>query len=166
MHPNAQTIQSFYTAFSRRDFAGMIACYHQDVTFTDPVFPYLQGWKAGAMWRMLCTRGKDLQLHFDDVRADDHQGSARWVATYTFSGTGRRVENHIEASFAFADGAIVRHHDRFSLYRWARMALGPKGTLLGWLPPVQAAIRKQAGDSLEAFIREHRLSAGNVAPAS
>lgn len=166
MHPNAQTIQRFYTAFARRDYADMIACYHQDVTFTDPVFPRLQGWKAGAMWRMLCTRGKDLQLHFDDVSADDHQGSARWVATYTFSVTGRRVENHIEASFAFADGAIVRHHDHFSLYRWARMALGPKGVLLGWLPPVQAAIRKQAGGSLEAFIREHRLNADNVARAS
>jgi ketosteroid isomerase-like protein len=157
MHSHAQLIVSFYTAFNRRDAAGMIACYHPEVHFSDPVFPDLRGPRAGAMWRMLCARGKDLQLHFDDVYADDRQGRARWVATYTFSATGRRVENHIQAELEFADGKILRHRDQFSLYRWASMALGPKGMLLGWLPPVQNAIRKQAAGSLEAFIREHGL---------
>lgn len=156
MHSNAQLIVSFYTAFSRRDAAGMIACYHPDVHFSDPVFPDLRGERAGAMWSMLCARGKDLQLHFDDVHADDQQGRARWVATYTFAGTGRRVENHIQAEFDFADGKIARHRDRFSLHRWASMAMGPKGLLLGWLPPVQAAIRKQAGGALEKYIREQQ----------
>lgn len=157
MHPNAQLLVNFYTAFSRRDAAGMIACYHPDVHFSDPVFPDLHGPRAGAMWRMLCARGKDLQLHFDDVAADDRQGRARWVATYTFSGTGRRVENHIRASFEFANGKIIRHRDEFPLYRWSRMALGPKGALLGWLPPVQDALRKKADAGLEAYIREHGL---------
>jgi hypothetical protein len=32
------------------------------------------------------------------------------------------------------------------------MALGVKGRLLGWLPPVQASIRRQAGASLRAFM--------------
>jgi hypothetical protein len=31
------------------------------------------------------------------------------------------------------------------------MALGPKGALLGWSPPVRAAIRAQAAKSLAAF---------------
>jgi ketosteroid isomerase-like protein len=157
MHPNAQLIVSFYTAFSRLDAAGMLACYHADVHFSDPVFPDLHGQRAGAMWRMLCARARDLQLHFDDVHADDQQGRARWVATYTFSATGRRVENHIQAAFTFADGKILRHRDQFPLYRWTRMALGAKGMLLGWSPPVQNAIRKQAAANLEAFIREHGL---------
>jgi ketosteroid isomerase-like protein len=155
MHPHAQLIVSFYTAFSRHDAAGMIACYHPEVHFSDPVFPDLRGPRAGAMWLMLCSRGKDLQLHFDDVHADEQKGRACWVATYTFSATKRRVENHIRAEFEFADGKIRRHRDHFSLYRWASMAMGPKGMLLGWLPPVQAAIRKQAGGALEKFIRDH-----------
>lgn len=157
MHPNAQLIVSFYTAFSRGDSAGMLACYHTDVHFSDPVFPDLRGPRAGAMWRMLCARGTDLQLHFDDVHADDHQGRARWVATYKFSTTGRRVENHIRAEFEFSDGKILRHRDQFSLHRWASMAMGPKGMLLGWLPPVQSAIRNQAGRALEKFIHQQGL---------
>lgn len=157
MHPHAQLIVSFYTAFSQRDAEGMIACYHPDVHFSDPVFPDLRGPRAGAMWRMLCERGKDLQLHFDDVHAGDQQGRARWVATYTFAATGRRVENHIQAELTFADGKIVRHRDQFSLHRWAGMAMGLKGKLLGWLPPVQGAIRNQAGGALDKYIRDRGL---------
>ena len=52
MHPNAQLIQTFYTAFQNRDAAGMAACYHPEVVFSDPVFPHLEGPKAIAMWQM------------------------------------------------------------------------------------------------------------------
>src|SRR6266851_2911100 len=49
-----------------------------------------------------------------------------------------------DAEFHFADALIVRHVDRFSLWRWAAMALGAKGALLGWVPSVRGAIRAQA----------------------
>ena len=49
------------------------------------------------------------------------------------------------------DGLIGRHFDRFSLWRWSSMALGAKGALLGWLPPVRAAIRAQAANALAAY---------------
>ena len=61
MHPNAQLIERFYSAFQKRDGDGMAACYTPDVTFTDPVFPGLKGPRAGGMWRMLCERAKDLR---------------------------------------------------------------------------------------------------------
>jgi ketosteroid isomerase-like protein len=150
---NAALIERFYNAFSRRDPDGMVACYHRSVTFSDPVFPSLDAAGAASMWRMLCARGKDLVLTVSDIRADASTGSARWVATYTFSATGRRVTNRIAAAFDFEDALIVRHVDRFSLWRWAAMALGPKGALLGWCPPVRAAIRAQAAKSLAAFAR-------------
>jgi ketosteroid isomerase-like protein len=145
-------IERFYNAFSRRDPDGMLACYHRGVTFSDPVFPSLDASGAASMWRMLCARGKDLVVGVSDIRADASTGSARWVATYTFSVTGRKVANRITAAFDFSDALIVRHVDRFSLWRWAAMALGPKGALLGWCPPVRAAIRAQAAKSLAAFI--------------
>jgi hypothetical protein len=103
------------------------------------------------MWRMLVSRGKDLRVVASGIGADAQSGRAHWVATYTYSATGRFVENRIDATFAFRDGRIVRHADRFDLYRWARAALGAKGVLLGWLPPVQGAIRKQAAMALAAW---------------
>ena len=153
MHPNALLIETFYTAFQKRDAEGMVACYHPDVRFSDPVFHELQGARAGAMWRMLCARAKDLEVEFRDVRADDRTGSAHWEARYLYSATGRRVHNVIDAQFEFRDGKIVRHADTFDLWRWAGMALGAKGKLLGWLPPVQQAIHKKALGGLDQFER-------------
>jgi hypothetical protein len=132
----------------------MAACYHPDVSFSDPVFPDLKGSRAGAMWHMLCERGKDLRLEFSQVQADDQRGSAHWEAWYTFSATGRSVHNVIDAEFTFRDGLILTHRDRFDLWRWSRQALGAKGALLGWTPLVKNAVQKQADKGLAAFVQK------------
>ena len=62
------------------------------------------------------------------------------------------MHNEIDATFTFSDGVIASHRDVFDLWRWSRMALGKKGTLLGWTPLVRKAIRKQARKSLDAWI--------------
>jgi hypothetical protein len=96
-----------------------------------------------------------LTVEYSGVSADDTTGRAHWEARYDFSATGRKVHNVIDARFEFADGKIIRHADTFDLWRWAGMALGPKGKLLGWLPPVQNAIRKTAMKGLDAFEAKH-----------
>lgn len=156
MHPHTQLIQNFYTAFQNRDAAGMAACYHADVVFSDPVFPHLEGKRAVAMWQMFCARAdkSGLRIEFSNVQADDQSGRAHWDARYTFSQTGRPVLNRIDAAFTFREGKIIRHTDSFDLWKWASMALGLRGQLLGWTPFVQAAIRKTANRGLEAFIHK------------
>jgi ketosteroid isomerase-like protein len=131
MHPHAVLINRFYEAFTERDGAGMSECYHPEIEFSDPVFPQLRGEQAGNMWRMLCERGKDLRVEYRDVEANDASGQAHWEAWYTFSATGKKVHNIIEARFAFRDGKILRHRDAFSFYAWARQALGATGLILG-----------------------------------
>ena len=147
-HPNAALIRRFYEAFARRDAAAMIACYAPDVRFSDPVFPRLDAASVATMWRMLCARGKDLHVIASDIEADESRGRAHWVATYTYSATGRPVENDVDATFAFVDGLIVRHDDRFDLHRWALQALGLRGLLFGWASPMQHAIRGKAAKAL------------------
>ena len=156
MNANEDTLRRFYEAFSRRDAATMAACYAPDVQFSDPVFTDLRGPQAGLMWKMLCERGKDLKIEFRDVRADGASGSAHWEAWYTFSTTGRKVHNVIDASFEFRDGRIVRHTDRFDLYRWARQALGPAGVLLGWTPLLQNKVRAMAAKGLADYQRNSK----------
>ena len=157
MHPHAELIQTFYKAFQKRDAAGMAACYAPDVRFSDPVFQDLRGERARAMWQMLCERGKDLELEFHGIEANDQVGRADWQAWYTFSGTGRSVHNRITARFEFADGKIKAHKDVFNLWSWSSQALGLKGRLLGWAPPVQGAIRKQAAKGLEDYMVKRGL---------
>jgi len=151
MHPNAELIERFYQAFARRDAEAMKACYADDIVFTDEVFPHLVGPRAGAMWNMLCERANDLQITASEVSADDTTGGARWRALYTFSATGRHVENLVRASFTFRGGKIVRHVDSFDFWRWSRQALGPAGLLLGWSGALKRKVQGNAGKSLAAW---------------
>jgi ketosteroid isomerase-like protein len=151
VHPNAELISGFYSAFAAGDHRTMGAAYSDRARFSDPVFPNLDADEARAMWRMFCTGGNDIAVTFGDVAADDRSGSARWEAVYDFPRTGRRVHNRIQAAFRFEDGRIVQHTDRFDLYRWTRMALGPVGALLGWTPIVRNKVRGQAAHQLARF---------------
>ena len=159
-HPNAVLIERFYRALDRHDAETMIACYASDATFHDPVFGELDAAGAAAMWGMLCARGKDLTVVASDVEADPAAGRAHWVATYTYAATGRHVENRIDALFSFREGRIVRHVDCFDLWRWLRQALGAKGVLLGWAPPVQGAVRAQAARALADWRAKNRAVPG------
>jgi len=157
MHPHESLIREFYAAFARKDAEAMARCYHPDIFFSDTVFPSLRGEEAGDMWRMLLARATDLEVTLDSASADDQGGRAQWTARYTFSKTGRKVVNVIQAMFAFRDGLIVRHHDSFPFWRWARQALGPVGAMLGWFAPLKWSVRKQAAKGLEQF-RERRAA--------
>lgn len=149
---NEQLIRDFYAAFGARDAVAMARCYHPDITFSDPAFPLIKGEEVTAMWSMLVSRGKDLEIKLIDVAVDKGGARATWEARYTFSQTGRFVINRIDALFAFRDGKIVRHVDRFPFWRWASQALGPMGKLLGWSWPLKAMVRKKAAKSLDAYL--------------
>ncbi len=163
-HDNAGLIARFYAALDRRDAETIAACYAPDATFSDPVFPRLDAAGVTAMWRMLCARGKDLRVVASDITADATSGSAHWVATYTYTATGRKVVNRVDAAFTLRDGRIARHVDRFDLHRWMRQALGVKGLLLGWLPPAQRAVRRQAFHALAAWREKTGSAPGAVPP--
>jgi ketosteroid isomerase-like protein len=152
MNNHEQLITNFYTAFQNKDWKAMQACYHDEIIFNDPVFQNLKGKEAKAMWHMLVTAGKDLSLNFNSVKADDVSGSAHWEALYTFSKTGRKVHNSIDAKFEFKDGKIIRHTDVFDFWRWSRMALGTSGVLLGWTSVIQNKVRETASRNLTKFM--------------
>jgi ketosteroid isomerase-like protein len=152
-HPNDELIQRFYAAFASLDGETMSRCYAPSAHFSDPVFTDLRGEQPGAMWQMLTGRAKDLTISLQEHDADDEQGSAHWLADYTFS-TGRRVHNDVRAHFRFEDGLIVDHHDSFSFYTWARQALGPAGLALGWTPMLRAKVRSEARAGLDEFLAQ------------
>lgn len=152
---NEAIIERFYLSFQQKDFAAMQACYHQEVIFSDPVFQHLQGKQAKAMWHMLIAAGNDLELTYRDIKSSGNKGSCHWEATYTFSGSGRKVINRIDAAFEFKDGKIIRHTDHFDLWKWSRMALGTPGIILGWTSMLKNKIRKQAASNLAKFITAH-----------
>ena len=150
MADNAQLIRDLYAALDRHDGEAMARLYDPDGRFSDPAFGELSGAEAGDMWRMLTSRAEDLSVELAEHSADRETGTARWIARYTFTRTGRPVENDVRAVFAFGDGRISEHRDSFSFWGWARQALGPPGLLLG-LPPLNQLVRRQARADLSKF---------------
>lgn len=152
MNANEQLIHHFYTCFKNKDFKGMQDCYADEATFSDAVFKDLNAEEVKKMWQMLITKGKDLRLDFKDISATEHTAKAHWDAYYTFSTTGKKVVNRIDATFEIKNGKIVKHTDTFSFYTWARQALGLTGMLLGWTSFLRKKVSAQAMKNLESFM--------------
>ncbi|GAB3422795.1 nuclear transport factor 2 family protein [Niabella aquatica] len=158
---NKQIVENFYEAFSRRDFEAMNSFYADDIVFSDPVFGLLEGYEVRAMWQMLCTGATDLILTFDDITEIDHEYiTCKWVASYTFSSTGKKVVNHVKAFMKINDGKIIEHSDGFRLSTWLAQALGLKGKLLGWTNFMKRKVQKNARKNLDGFIERMNKNKG------
>ncbi len=153
MTANEQLINDFYSAFQKRDWAAMNACYSDDIVFYDPVFELLEHGRAKDMWEMLCKNAKDLDIKFGNIKdlGDDYY-TCDWMATYSFSQTGRRVVNNVKAHMKIQNGKIAEHSDAFSLHKWSTQALGFSGWLLGWNSYFQRKIKNKARRNLLKFI--------------
>jgi ketosteroid isomerase-like protein len=155
---NETIVANFYTAFANKDYTAMANCYADDIIFFDPIFGLLKGIEAKKMWEMLCKSAKDFSLTFNDIKKlDEEYYTCDWVATYTFSKTGRTVVNKIRANMKLAHGKIIEHSDAFSLHKWSAQALGFSGWLLGWNRFFQQKIKNTARRNLLLFMGKAAL---------
>lgn len=153
MTKNEEIIFSFYTYFKEKNIQGMQNLYADQTVFNDAVFKNLNATEVRGMWEMLIKRGKDLSLNFSDIKEiEENIVTAKWVATYTFSGTGNLVQNIISAKFKLEKGKIIEHTDHFDFYTWASQALGLKGKLLGWTGFLQKKVQETAAKNLANFL--------------
>src|SRR5437868_2577887 len=148
MPSNEDIVNRFYSAFQRLDYKTMNACYADDIIFSDPVFGALKGEEVRAMWEMLCKNAKDFSLTYSNITlVDEEYATCNWVATYTFSRTGRKVVNTIKGYMRLNEGKIIEHSDAFRLSTWIGQALGWTGKLFGWSSFMKKAVRKNARKS-------------------
>lgn len=148
-------IERFYTAFQQLDYKTMNGCYSDDIIFSDPVFLTLREEEVKCMWEMLCKNAKNFSLKFSDIELiDEEYATCKWVASYDFSKTGRKVVNHIKAFMRIKDGKIIEHSDAFRLSTWAAQALGWKGLWFGWTGFMKRAIQNNARKNLQKFMEQ------------
>lgn len=149
---NEQLITKFYTCFQKKDYKGMQECYADNATFSDAVFVNLNAAQVKAMWEMLCKRGTDLTLTFNNVKSTGKEAKAEWEAHYTFSASKRKVVNRIKADFIIENGKIVKHVDDFDLYKWSKQALGFPAVVLGRTTFFKKKLRAKAMQGLADFM--------------
>lgn len=154
---NREVIERFYSSFQNRDAAGMNSCYSEDIIFSDPIFMILKGEEVKCMWEMLCKNARDFSLTFSDIELlDEEYATCRWTATYTFSATGRRVENRVKAYMKLKDGKITEHSDAFRLSTWIGQALGWKGIVFGWTGFIKRGVQNRARKNLLKYMESRQ----------
>jgi ketosteroid isomerase-like protein len=155
MTDNEKIITRFYDAFQQLNFTVMQDCYSEDAVFSDPGFGLLPPGTVHDMWEMLCTRAKNFSLTYSNIQLlDDEYATCNWIANYTFSKTGRLVENRVKAHLRIQNGKITEHTDEFDPWKWSRQALGFSGWLLGWSSFFRTRVQRNAVRGLSDFIRE------------
>ena len=152
---NKELINNFYSTFSIGDADSMVACYHDEVVFEDPAFGKLKGAKAKAMWRMLLSRKKESELTISFKVLNDLQ--AEWIANYKYGPNKRPITNIVSATFEFKDGKIIKHTDKFDLWKWSQQALGASGFLLGWSGSMRNKIQGTTGKLLAKYMKVEKI---------
>ncbi len=162
MNDNEKLITRFYTAFQQLDYATMQDCYSEGAVFNDPVFGLLQSAEVKAMWEMLCKNAKNFSLQFSNIQLlDEEYATCNWVASYTFSKTGRPVVNEVKANLRIQNGKITEHTDTFDLWKWSRQALGLPGWVLGWSNFIQGKVQRNAAKNLSKFMELQGVQVNN-----
>lgn len=160
MSPETRLITRLLTALKEKDPETMASLYHPEATFRDEVFE-LKGQEIGAMWHMLCSRGKDMTLTFGDICSPEAgKVNGHWEPVYTYGKTGRSVHNRIDTAIEVRDGKIWKQTDSFSFWRWSSQALGIPGLILGWTPFLRAMVKRKANETLHQFIQDRQANAG------
>lgn len=154
MTANENLIHQFYTAFQQKDYRTMQDSYADEAVFSDAVFDNLNAAQVKAMWQMLISRGSDMKLTFSDIKENGDKVTAYWEANYTFTATGKKVTNKINAEFEIKAGKIVKHTDRFNFYKWAKQAFGFGGFVLGWTSAFKEKVRQTAMKKLDDYSKK------------
>jgi len=152
-HSDMTVIEQFYHAFTQKDADAMVACYADNVVFTDPAFGTLEGDRAKAMWQMLNKdKNSNTKITYEVLEATENNGKVYWEAKYEFGPKKRKVHNKINATLVVENGKIVKHTDVFNSWKWAGMVLGVPGHLLGWTPFMKRKIKQTTNKALDKFI--------------
>ena len=151
-----QIIHKFYTAFQKRDAKGMAECYHEQIEFSDPAFGTLNGSEAALMWKMLCRSSGDLQVEYKIRSIKENSARVHWEAFYTYGKEKRKVHNKVEATLEFKDDKIIRHKDKYSLWKWAAQTMGLNGIIIGGTSFFKKRLQKQSKEMLQRFLSKKK----------
>ena len=166
MNDQYQIVSEYFEAFQKLDWQTMQNCYTDESIFLDPVAGALYGDEIKAMWQMLLKENTNLKItvkdrEFDGEEVVNSSGVAGyyckvyWEAVYLFPATGRRAHNKVISNIRVEDNKIAEQFDQFRFHRWASMAFGFRGLLLGWTPGFRKKVETVFRKRLKNYIEKH-----------
>jgi ketosteroid isomerase-like protein len=124
--------QRLFSALTRRDPAGIVACYDRSGSFSSPIAGDIRRQDLEAFWRSVFKRTRDNELTFAIMDAGLTHARVEGCASYVLLASGRNVSCPFVSMLHVRDGLVRRHVDFFDAWAWAQMAFGASGLVLGW----------------------------------
>ncbi len=149
-------VNTFFRAYAKADPVLIGQCLHQQISFSDPLFPDLRGARALLRWHWLLRQTQDLSVQHQVIFADDRKAQLKVNVSYSWH--GRQVNLPVLTTLTIWDDLIVRHVDEYSYYEYAKQAQGLAGRVLGALPMAQSAVQRRALQAVD----ELATSAGTI----
>lgn len=115
-----RVVRAFYAALEARDYDALRATLSDELEFSDPAYPHLEGAKAHSMWKLI-TASDPLTIKAKIYGVEGSTVYGGWVADYELF--GRPIHNVISSKITVVDGKIRFHRDSFDLERWSAQAL-------------------------------------------
>lgn len=142
-------VDRFFEALRRADDAVINACYHPQISYSDPLFEDLRGARVALRWRLLLREAQSFSLEHELVFADERKVQVQWTVDYALK--GKKIRLPILSTLAIWDNLIVRQVDEYEFWQYSRQAQGFAGLLLGGIEPFQQLVKRRARSDLERF---------------
>lgn len=148
MQENSELIDSFFKAFSERDFNTMKSLSKSSIVYYDPLYGYLNDGDVFMMWDdRYGKNGFTLMYHDVKDEGDDYY-TVKVEVVYSRKKT---ITQQMKAYIKIENGLIAEYSHGFSVHQLCKQEYGLMGNLLGWNRLVQQRIKNDARRELLAY---------------
>ena len=151
MHDHSNLIDSFFKAFSERDFNTMKSLTKSSIVYYDPLYGYLNDEDVILMWESRYGQ-KDFTLNYHDLK-DEGDGYFTLKIDVTYF-RKKMIRQPMKAYFKIENGFIAEYSHGFSVHQLCKQEYGLIGNLLGWNRLIQQRIKNDARRELLAYKSE------------
>jgi len=151
MQDHLKLIDSFFIAFSERDFNTMKSLAKSSIIYYDPLYGYLNDEDVFLMWESRYSK-KDFKLNYQDIKDEgDGYFTVKIEVIYFHK---KIIRQQMKAYFKIENGFIAEYSHGFSVHQLCKQEYGLFGNLLGWNRLIQHRIKNDARRELLAFKSE------------
>ena len=148
MHDHSKLIDSFFKAFSERDFNTMKSLAKSSIVYYDPLYGYLNEEDVFLMWESRYSQ-KDFTLNYRDIKDEgDGYFTLKIEVDYVHK---KIIHQEMKAYFKIENGFIAEYSHGFSVHQLCKQEYGLIGNLLGWNRLIQQRIKNDARRELLAY---------------
>ena len=151
MHDHTQLIDSFFNAFSQRDYNTMKSLAKSTLVYYDPLYGYLNDGDVFLMWESRYGQ-KDFSLTYTCIKDEGDGYFTVKIEVVYFN--KKTITQQIKAFIRVENDLISECSHAFSVHQLCKQEYGLLGHLLGWNRLIQQRIKNDARRELLAYKSE------------